>query len=110
MHEEHAHAHGAGCGHTAIHHDGHTDYLHDGHMHHVAGGRVEEHAIAVTGANQDVCTPTHACAAHDRAHTHGPGCGHDTVPHGEHVDYLVHGHLHHPHEGHCDDHGVVHTS
>jgi hypothetical protein len=23
------------------------------------------------------------------------------------VDYLVGGHLHHPHGGHCDDHGPV---
>jgi UDP-2,3-diacylglucosamine pyrophosphatase LpxH len=27
------------------------------------------------------------------------------VLHGDHVDYLVNGHLHHPHERHCDDHG-----
>jgi hypothetical protein len=29
------------------------------------------------------------------------------VPHGEHFDYLVGGHLHYPHDGHCDDHGAV---
>jgi hypothetical protein len=29
------------------------------------------------------------------------------VPHGDHVDYLVAGHLHHPHQGHCDHHGPV---
>jgi UDP-2,3-diacylglucosamine pyrophosphatase LpxH len=29
------------------------------------------------------------------------------VPHGDHVDYLVAGHLHHPHGNHCDDHGPV---
>jgi hypothetical protein len=29
------------------------------------------------------------------------------VPHGDHVDYLVDGHLHHPHGDHCDDHGAV---
>jgi hypothetical protein len=23
------------------------------------------------------------------------------------MDYLVDGHLHHPHAGHCDDHGSV---
>jgi hypothetical protein len=23
------------------------------------------------------------------------------------MDYLVAGHLHHPHDGHCDDHGPV---
>jgi hypothetical protein len=32
------------------------------------------------------------------------------VPHGGHVDYLVEGHLHHPHEVHCDDHGSVRVS
>jgi hypothetical protein len=29
------------------------------------------------------------------------------VPHGDHVDYLVDGHLHHVCEGHCDNHGPV---
>jgi hypothetical protein len=29
------------------------------------------------------------------------------VPHGEHIDYLVDGHLHYPHGDHCDDHGPV---
>jgi UDP-2,3-diacylglucosamine pyrophosphatase LpxH len=29
------------------------------------------------------------------------------VPHADHVDYLVDGHLHHPHGSHCDDHGPV---
>jgi hypothetical protein len=29
------------------------------------------------------------------------------VPHGDHVDYLVLGHLHHPCSGHCDDHGPM---
>jgi hypothetical protein len=28
------------------------------------------------------------------------------MPHGDHVDYLVNGHLHHPHGDHCDDHGL----
>jgi hypothetical protein len=36
---------------------------------------------------------------------HGPDCGHETVQHGDHVDYVVKGHLHHQHDGHCDDHG-----
>lgn len=40
------------------------------------------------------------------AHTHGPDCGHEAVAHGDHLDYLVDGHLHHPHDGHCDDHGA----
>jgi hypothetical protein len=29
------------------------------------------------------------------------------VPHGDHIDYLVDGHLHHQHNGHCDNHGSV---
>ena len=35
--------------------------------------------------------PNHA--HHD--HKHGPGCGHMAIKHGDHVDYLVAGHLHH---------------
>jgi ethanolamine utilization protein EutQ (cupin superfamily) len=27
------------------------------------------------------------------------------VQHGDHVDYVVEGHLHHQHDGHCDHHG-----
>ena len=33
--------------------------------------------------------------------------GHEPVPHGDHVDYLVDGTLHSPHGGHCDDHGAA---
>jgi len=32
---------------------------------------------------------------------HGTGCGHEAVPHGDHVDCLVDGHLQHPHGEHC---------
>ncbi len=32
---------------------------------------------------------------------------HDQGDHGGHTDYLVAGHLHHPHGEHCDDHGKV---
>jgi hypothetical protein len=106
-HENHSHRHGANCGHVAVLHEGHTDYLHDGHLHHPNGDGVEEHRIAVNGANSSECTPSHACAAHDASHRHGPGCGHEAVPHGDHVDYLVAGHLHHPHSGHCDHHGAL---
>ncbi len=106
-HTPHTHAHRPGCGHTAIRHEGHVDYLHDGHLHHVSGKQVDEHSIPIGGANTVACTPSHACGGHDTTHVHGPGCGHPRVPHGDHVDYLVTGHLHHPHEGHCDNHGKV---
>jgi len=103
----HDHVHGAGCGHTAITHDGHTDYAHDGHLHRVHGNQVDECSIGVDATNPATCTPAHKCAGHAVGHAHGAGCGHDAIPHGTHTDYLVNGHLHHPHGGHCDDHGPL---
>ena len=101
-HANHTHKHGPNCGHTAIRHDGHVDYLHDGHLHHMHEDHVDEHAIAVNSTNPAKCTPEVHCS-----HAHGPNCGHEEVPHGDHVDYLVNGRLHHPHGDHCDDHGPV---
>src|SRR5579859_2489786 len=109
-HVGHTHTHGPGCGHTAIRHGDHLDYAHDGHLHHPHGDHVDEHRLEVSDANPERCTPNHHCAGHQPGHQHGPGCGHDAVPHGDHVDYLVGDHLHHPHEGHCDDHGPVSTA
>jgi hypothetical protein len=106
-HEHHTHTHAPGCGHTALKHNGHTDYLHDGHLHYVHGDHVDEHVLESNGRNRVECTPNHSCGAHERSHVHGPGCGHEAVPHADHVDYLVDGHLHHPHGSHCDDHGPV---
>lgn len=106
-HEGHSHVHGPSCGHTAVKHDGHTDYLHDGHLHHVHEDHVDEHKLSANADNQDKCTPEHRCGAHESNHVHGPKCGHERVPHEDHVDYLVKGHLHHPHGNHCDDHGKL---
>jgi len=106
-HDQHDHKHDDNCGHTRIKHDGHVDFLHDGHLHHPHEGHVDEHQLAVSATNPADCTPDHSCGAHDADHAHGPDCGHEAVPHGDHVDYLVDGHLHHPHDGHCDDHGPV---
>ncbi len=106
-HAGHDHAHGPGCGHNTIEHDGHDDYLHDGHLHHLHGDHVDEHRIAVGGENPGACTPSHDCSGHETSHAHGDGCGHDAVAHGDHTDYVVAGHLHHAHDGHCDDHGPV---
>ena len=102
-HDDHDHVHGPGCGHTTIKHEGHVDYLHDGHLHNLHAGHVDEHRIGVTKQNPDGCTGGNLCASH----RHGPGCGHETIPHGDHVDYLCDGQLHHVHDGHCDDHGAV---
>jgi len=40
-------------------------------------------------------------------HKHGPGCGHSIINHQGHIDYIVEGILHYPHEEHCDDHGKI---
>ena len=107
IHESHDHVQGPDCGHTAVMHAGHVDYLHDGHLHSPHDDHVDEHAIEISDANPSRCAPDHNCEGHDSDHEHGPGCGHELVPHGDHMDYLVDGHLHHPHEGHCDDHGEL---
>jgi hypothetical protein len=99
------HHHGPGCGHLAVEHNGHTDYLRQGHLEHPEGDHVEEHKVAIDQAHPDCCT--HGAEGHPKGHVHGPNCGHPAVPHGDHIDYLVEGHLHHPHEGHCDDHGAL---
>jgi hypothetical protein len=105
-HEQHAHVHGSGCGHTALKHEFHVDHLHDGHLHSPHEGHVDEHVLAEDGSNLSICTPTHACGAHDSKHFHGAGYGHEPILHGSHTDYVVQGHLHHPHHGHCDSHGA----
>ena len=107
VHQEHAHQHGNKCGHTALMHNGHQCFLHDGHLHHVHGDHVDEHKLDVNSKNPAQCSGGHTCGGHDGRHQHGRGCGHEAVPHGDHTDYLVAGHLHHVHEGHCDNHGPI---
>ncbi len=40
----------------------------------------------------------------EHRHEHGPACGHASVPHGDHVDYVHDGHRHAAHGAHYDDH------
>jgi zinc transport system permease protein len=40
----------------------------------------------------------------EHAHVHGPGCGHQVVEHGDHLDYIHSGHLHARHQDHYDEH------
>lgn len=103
IHDKHDHVHGEQCGHTAILHGDHVDYLHDGHLHHPHAGHYDEHTLEVNETNPDGCHPVHTCGEH----IHGEGCGHEAVPHGDHIDYIVDGRLHHQHGDHCDDHGPV---
>lgn len=107
IHQGHEHTHGPKCGHPSISHEGHTDYLHDGHLHFPHAGHMDEHVLAISDQNPESCTPSHTCPGHETDHIHGPNCGHEAVPHGNHVDYLVNGHLHFPHQAHCDHHGSV---
>ena len=65
------------------------------------------HVIEVSKTNPDRCTPENGHKGHEAGHVHGPVCGHEAVPHGDHIDYLVDGRLHHPHGSHCDDHGPL---
>ena len=106
IHENHSHKHGPNCGHVAIQHGDHVGYLHDGHLHCSHEDHYDEHVIEVTKANPGGCVP-HDCTGHDTNHDHGPNCGHPMVAHGDHVDYLVDDHLHHPHGEHCDNHGPI---
>lgn len=111
VHDAHSHKHGERCGHVAIRHDGHIDYLHDGHLHHPhqMDGKVvhyDEHRLEVNASQPDGCVGS-MTTCNDAGHRHGPGCGHEVVPHGDHVDYLVDGVLHHPDGDHCDHHGRV---
>jgi hypothetical protein len=106
-HKGHTHTHGTGCGHPRVEHEGHTDYLHEGHLHHMHDDHVDDHELSASAQHPDRCTPEHKCGKHEGAHKHGPGCGHEAIPHAGHTDYVVAGHLHHPHNGHCDDHGAI---
>jgi len=107
-HTDHGHAHGsADCSHPRIKHGDHVDYLHDGHLHHIHDTHIDEHRLEVTATNPAACTSTHACEGHAAGHAHGADCGHEAIPHGDHTDYLVAGHLHRSHDSHCDDHGIL---
>ena len=91
---------------TAVRHDNHIDYLDHGRLLHEGDGRSEEHRIANSATNPHRCDPDHRVEA-EPGHVHGPNCGHETVPHGDHSDYLVNGRLHHQHGDHIDDHGPL---
>eukprot|EP00026_Physarum_polycephalum_P003535 Phypoly_transcript_03548.p1 GENE.Phypoly_transcript_03548~~Phypoly_transcript_03548.p1 ORF type:complete len:588 (+),score=107.17 Phypoly_transcript_03548:215-1978(+) len=106
VHEgHHPHVHGAGCGHTAIAHEDHIDYLHDAHLHNHHKDHIDDHKIGLSESNPNACT--HSEFICDPTHTHNENCGHELVPHYDHYDYLVDGHLHFVHDSHCDDHGWI---
>jgi zinc transport system permease protein len=46
----------------------------------------------------------HTVVPENHQHEHGDDCGHQAVPHGDHVDYVHDGHRHAPHGSHYDEH------
>lgn len=75
-----------------------------------SGGTIVLILVAVFAVTAAVAAISRRLAArgHRRAalhhHEHGPDCGHEAIPHGDHVDYLHDGHRHAAHEGHYDEH------
>jgi len=47
---------------------------------------------------------SHTAVPETHPHEHGPDCGHQAVPHGDHIDYVHDGHRHAAHGGHYDEH------
>ncbi|MGN6131075.1 MAG: metal ABC transporter permease, partial [Nocardioidaceae bacterium] len=46
----------------------------------------------------------HTVAGEEHPHRHDESCGHQAVPHGDHVDYVHDGHRHAVHGSHYDEH------
>lgn len=61
-------------------------------------------ALAIGSAVRAGVAARHHRYAETHAHVHGPGCGHQGVPHGDHTDYLHDGHRHAIHGDHYDEH------
>ena len=97
-HEAHQHQHGEACGHIRVQWLDKEAYLHDGHLHQSHGGHWDEAAIDVSANNPVTCQQVSCKDDHASL---------PMVPHGDHMDRVVDGHLHHMHGGHCDDHGPV---
>jgi zinc transport system permease protein len=57
---------------------------------------------------EELVLGSHAADEHlvgeEHEHEHGPSCGHQAVPHGDHVDYVHDGHRHAVHGSHYDEH------
>jgi len=105
-HDGHAHVHGENCGHQMVQHGDHWDYLHDGHMHYVHGDHVDDHVLEVTDTNP--ATETVLAAVDHAGHMHSEDdAAHPAIPHGDHIDHIHNGRLHHVHGDHVDDHGPV---
>lgn len=101
IHTHHDHIHNSNCGHTAIQHGDHIDYLHDGHLHRPCEDHYHECNIEISDTNPAECNEIEITCMHNE------NCGHEQVPHGNHICYLVDGRLEHVHGEHIDDHGPI---
>ena len=79
-----------------------TYALADAHVAHIATDAVHHAHEHAEGGPAMTSAVHHQHTGHE--HTHGPGCGHVAVPHGDHTDYVHDGHLHTAHDGHWDEH------
>ena len=61
-------------------------------------------AVAVLSALVHTLRTRHTRRVSRHDHEHGEGCGHEAVPHGNHVDYLHDGEFHASHADHWDAH------
>jgi hypothetical protein len=104
-HTDATHTHGARCGHTRITHGDHNDYEHEGHFHALHLDHYDDHgSIAMNNNDRGTASASDDWITH--AHSHGVGCGHPAVAHGDHTDYVHDGHFHAPHGDHYHDHGI----
>lgn len=95
------HVHSLHCGHTKVLHHDHIDFVEaNGHLHHKHEDHWDECKIEVSNQNPDGEHPV-------EGEIHDEFCGHQEVPHGDHMDYLVNGRLQHVHDNHVDDHGPL---
>jgi DNA-binding transcriptional ArsR family regulator len=56
----------------------------------------------ISGEEQSAMTTAHESHP-NHEHSHGEGCGHVAVDHGDHTDYLHDGHIHRVHDDHVDE-------
>lgn len=53
---------------------------------------------------KEVMMTNHVHANHP--HRHGQGCGHTRIGHGDHIDYVHDGHLHHQNGAVVEEHAI----
>ena len=58
-------------------------------------------------ASMDSPMETEKCLCSLINHQHSQDCGHPSIVHNDHIDFLVNQSLHYPHGNHCDNHGFM---